>query len=104
MVKPGPKQEKWRLQLFVLDDTARSVNAIRNLREVCEKSLKGRYSIEIFDVKEHPELTVKKQIVAIPMLIKMAPLPMMRMVGDLSTTEKVKIGLGLATQRTVLKH
>lgn len=74
-------------------DSARTGTAIANLRRICEQELEGRYDLEIIDVLENPELAEDEKILATPTLIKSLPLPLRRVIGDLSDTEKVLLGL-----------
>jgi circadian clock protein KaiB len=81
------------LKLFVTGASARTVTAIANLNRICEQELAGRYELQIIDVLEHPELAESEKILATPTLIKSLPLPLRRVIGDLSNTEKVLLGL-----------
>lgn len=83
------------LRLYVTGATLRSLQAIRNIREICEKHLSGRYDLEIIDVYQQPVLAKGEQIIAAPTLIKKLPSPLRRLVGDLSNREKVLMGLDL---------
>jgi len=83
------------LRLFVTGASPNSIRAIANLKEICETYLKGRYSLEIIDVYQQEALAKKEQLVALPLLVKKAPLPERRLIGDLSDTQKVLKGLGL---------
>ena len=82
-------RQKYILRLYVTGATQRSLQAIRNIREICETHLKGRYDLEIVDVYQQPVLAKGEQIIAAPTLIKKIPAPLRRLVGDLSDTEKV---------------
>ena len=73
--------------------TLRATTAIENLRRICEKDLKGRYELEVIDVLEHPDLAENDKILATPTLIKQLPPPLRRVIGDLSDSEKVLLGL-----------
>ncbi len=81
------------LKLFVTGASSRSGVAIANLNRICEQELAGRYHIEIIDVLEHPDLAEDEKILATPTLIKSLPLPLRRVIGDLSNTERVLLGL-----------
>ena len=83
------------LRLFVTGQTPRSVLAIENMRRICAEHLSGRYSLEVIDIYQHPEVCQKQQIIAAPTVIKVLPLPLRRIIGDLSNTEKVLAGLDL---------
>jgi circadian clock protein KaiB len=90
-----PPPEQWELRLYVAGQTPRSLAAFANLREICEEHLKGQYSIEVIDLQENPRLAAGDQIVAIPTLIRKLPPPMKKIIGDLSNTERVLVGLDL---------
>jgi circadian clock protein KaiB len=83
------------LRLYISGHTQKSTNAILQLREVCEEYLKGRYQLEVIDIHQQPELARDQQIIATPTLIKTLPLPLRRMIGDLSQREKMLVGLDL---------
>ena len=83
------------LRLFITGATPNSVRAVANIREICNKYLAGRYSLEIIDVYQQREMAQKEQLVALPLLLKIHPLPERRMIGDLSDVGKVLQGLGL---------
>jgi circadian clock protein KaiB len=88
--------ERYVLKLFVTGATERSLHAIANVKAICEQYLKGRYDLKVVDIYRRPALLRGEQIVAVPTLIKMLPVPVRRMVGDLSRTEQVLLGLDLA--------
>jgi circadian clock protein KaiB len=81
------------LRLYVAGQTRKSLQAITNLRQLCEANLAGRYSIEVIDLLERPELARSDQILAIPTLVRKLPAPMKKIIGDLSRTDKVLLGL-----------
>lgn len=83
------------LRLYVTGTTARSMRAIANLRRLCEQHLAGRYDLKVVDVYQQPELAAREQLVAAPTLIKQSPLPLRRLVGDLSDQRRVLAGLDL---------
>lgn len=87
--------EIWELRLYVAGQSARSLAAVANLKRICEEHLAGRYTIEIVDLLERPQLAAGDQIVAIPTLVRQLPEPVRRIVGDLSNTEKALVGLQL---------
>lgn len=87
--------EKFHLKLYVTGKTPRSENAIRNLRQLCDEHLAGKYEIDIIDILEQPQLAEDDRILATPTLIKDLPPPLRRLIGDLSEKEKVLIGLDL---------
>jgi len=84
-----------RLRLYVAGETARSKQAIANLRKICEIELEGQCEIEIVDVLDNPDLAEKEKILATPTLIKLLPPPLRRIIGDLSQIEKVLLGLDM---------
>ena len=90
-----PKAEVFKLRLFVAGETAKSRRAICNLRVLCEEHLKGRYQIEVIDILESPHLARGNQIVAVPTLEIKLPLEVRQIIGDLSNTERVLVGLAL---------
>ena len=83
------------LRLFVTGMTTRSSRAVNNLRTICDEYLQGRYELEIIDIYQQPALTKGEQIVAAPTLIKKFPLPMRRIIGDMSNRDGVLLGLDL---------
>jgi circadian clock protein KaiB len=83
------------LRLYVAGQSARSVNAIANLKRVCEQHLQGRYAIEVVDLLEQPQLARGDQILAVPTLVLKLPQPVRKIIGDLSNTERVLVGLDL---------
>jgi circadian clock protein KaiB len=83
------------LKLFITGRTPNSVSAIRNLKEVLKTKLKGSYKLEIIDVLKHPQLAEDEKILATPVLEKKLPLPIRRIIGDLSDKEKILLGLDL---------
>lgn len=85
----------YQLRLFVTGATPRSTRAIENLLAICDEHLKDRYTLEVVDVYQDPQVLQTEQIVAAPTLIKSLPLPMRRLVGDLSNEERVLLGLDL---------
>ncbi|MDY6994287.1 MAG: circadian clock KaiB family protein [Pseudomonadota bacterium] len=92
------------LKLYITGHTARSEQAVANLRALCEQQLAGHYELIIIDVLEHPELAEQEKILATPTLIKKMPLPLRRVIGDLSNTDKVLMGLDLSRHSKDLKH
>ena len=87
------KPEVWKLRLYVAGQTPKSIRAFANLKALCEGHLKGRYQIEVIDLVEHPQLARGDQIVAIPTLVRKLPPPVRKVIGDLSSTERVLVGL-----------
>jgi circadian clock protein KaiB len=91
--------EIWELRLYVAGQTPKSITAFANLKRLCEDHLPGRYRIEIIDLLENPQLAAGDQIVAIPTLVRKLPEPLRKIVGDLSNTERVLVGLQLRPAR-----
>jgi circadian clock protein KaiB len=83
------------LRLYIAGASPNSVKAINNLRIICETHLKGRYRLDIIDVYQRPLIAKDEQVVALPLLIKTSPLPIRRLIGNMSDTEKVLKGLSL---------
>jgi len=84
------------LHLFITGATPNSTRAVRNIKEICEQHLKGRYELLIIDIYQQPDLAGQEQIIAAPTLIKKWPLPLRRLIGDLSEREQVLTALGLS--------
>lgn len=89
------KTESYLLRLYVAGSTSNSTRAINNIKKICEEYLKGRYELEVIDLYVNPGLAKGDQIIAAPTLIKKLPAPLRRIIGDLSVTERVLIGLDL---------
>ncbi len=87
--------ETWELRLYVAGQTAKSLTAFANLKKLCESHIPGRYHIEIIDLLKNPTLAKGDQILAIPTLVRKLPEPMRKIIGDLSNTERVLVGLDL---------
>lgn len=87
--------ETWQLRLYVAGQTPRSLAAFANLRAICDEHLAGRYSIELVDLLETPQLARGDQILALPTLVRKLPPPMRKIIGDLSDTERVLVGLDI---------
>jgi circadian clock protein KaiB len=96
LLKAADALEHYQLRLYVTGTSFRSSQAIANIRSLCDEYLKGRYSLEVVDIYQQPEEAVDRQIIAAPTLVKESPVPLKRMVGDLSDRDKVLIGLNLA--------
>jgi circadian clock protein KaiB len=90
-----PKQEAWKLLLYVAGKTPKSIRAVANLEKLCEEHLKGRYKIQVIDLLEHPDKARGDQIVAIPTVVVKLPEPIRKIIGDLSDTERALVGLSL---------
>jgi circadian clock protein KaiB len=91
--------EEFRLRLYVAGQTPKSLAAFSNLRMICEKHLAGRYVIEVIDLLERPQLARGDEIVAVPTLVRKLPEPITKLIGDLSDTERVLVGLQLVPAR-----
>ncbi len=87
--------EVWELRLYVAGQTPKSLAAFANLKKFCEEHLAGRYRIEVIDLVEQPQLARGDQIFAVPTLVRKLPEPLRKIIGDLSNTEKVLVGLDL---------
>lgn len=88
------------LTLYVYGETASSMRAINNLKKIADELLKDQYDIKVVDIREEPQLAFDDCIVAVPTLIKNLPPPIRRVIGELSDTEKVLLGLGLKQERS----
>jgi len=93
-----PKSDTYILRLYVAGKTPRSVAALDNLKKICEEHLAGRYKLQVVDLLENPQLARGDQILAIPTLVRQLPMPMRRIIGDLSNTERVLVGLDLQSK------
>ena len=91
----SPRGERYLLRLYVTGMTSRSSRAVSNLKAICEEHLEGRYDLEVIDIYQQPVLTKGEQIIAAPTLIKKLPLPMRRIIGDMSNRGRVLLGLDL---------
>jgi circadian clock protein KaiB len=89
------EDDHWALRLYIAGQTVKSVTALNNLRSICEEQLKGRYHIEVIDLVKNPQLARDNQILAVPTLVRKLPLPVRNIIGDLSDTERVLVGLDL---------
>lgn len=108
MTKQGPARLKpakaagngiaWNLRLYVAGRTPKSITAFENLKRICEEHLSGQYEIEIVDLIERPQLAKGDQILALPTLVRRLPEPIKKIIGDLSNTERVLVGLDLRPQ------
>lgn len=91
----GPPAERYVLRLYVTGMTARSARAVRNLQAICDEYLRGRYDLQVIDIYQQPVLLKGEQIIAAPTLLKKLPLPMRRIIGDMSDRDRVLLGLDL---------
>jgi circadian clock protein KaiB len=90
-----PKDDKWQLRLYIAGNTPKSAAALANLQKYCELHLCDKYTLEVIDLLEHPQLAAGDQILAIPTLVRKVPVPVRKIIGDLSNEEKVLVGLDL---------
>ncbi len=93
--RPAKKKALWELRLYIAGKTPRAVRAFQNLQQICEEHLAGKYSIEVIDLLKEPRLARGDQIVAVPTLVRKLPEPVRKIIGDLSNTERVLVGLDL---------
>lgn len=96
---PADANAKHTLRLYIAGQTPRSTAAVANLKRFCEAHLPGRYNIEVIDLMKTPTLARDHQILAIPTLVRELPSPVKKIIGDLSNTERVLIGLDLRVER-----
>jgi circadian clock protein KaiB len=89
------RKERWILRLYIAGQTAKSIEAFANLKKICDEHLKGKYSLKIVDLLKNPKLAKGDQILAIPTLVRRLPPPLKKIIGDLSNTQKVLIGLDI---------
>jgi circadian clock protein KaiB len=98
---PEQDEEYYILKLYVAGQTPKSLTAFANLKKICEEHLKSRYQIVVVDLLEHPQLAKGDQILAIPTLVRKLPEPVRKIIGDLSNTERVLVGLDLNPARKI---
>jgi circadian clock protein KaiB len=100
LVRPvEEKLETYILRLYVAGQTPKSMTAFANLKKICEEYLEGRYQIQVVDLLENPKLASGDQILAVPTLVRRLPIPIRNIIGDLSNTERVLIGLDLVPRK-----
>ncbi|HON37597.1 MAG: circadian clock KaiB family protein [Desulfomonilia bacterium] len=92
-MKEENNSEVWELRLYVAGQTPKSIQAFANLKRICEEYLAGKYRIEVIDLMENPQLAQGDQILAVPTLVRKLPPPIKKIIGDLSNTERVLVGL-----------
>jgi circadian clock protein KaiB len=95
-----PRQSQYLLRLYVSRSTSKSKLAVENIQRMCEEHLKGRYDLEVIDIHDQANLARDEQIVAVPTLIKRLPLPLQRLVGDMSDLNRVLLGLDLRVRES----
>lgn len=88
-------EDFFELRLYVAGQTSKSIEAFANLKKICEENLEGKYSIEVIDLLKNPQLAKGDQIFAIPTLVRNLPQPIKKIIGDLSNTERVLVGLDI---------
>ena len=93
------RSDFWRLRLYIAGQTPNSIAAIANLKKMCKDQLQGRYRMEVIDLLEKPQLDKGHQIIAIPTLVRRLPPPVKKIIGNLSKTESVVVGLDLKPVR-----
>jgi circadian clock protein KaiB len=94
-VLPQGNPDAWILRLYVAGQTPRSLRAVANIQRICAEQLQGKYRLEVIDLYQQPQLAKGEQIVAVPALIKRLPEPLRMIIGDMSDTERVLVGLDL---------
>ena len=94
--EPAATKKHWKLRLYVAGQTPKSLTALANLQRLCEEHLAGRYHIEVVDLVKHPHLAQNDQIFALPTLVRKLPEPIKRIVGDLSDSQRVLVGMEIA--------
>ncbi|AGW14178.1 circadian clock KaiB family protein [Megalodesulfovibrio gigas] len=92
-------QQQYVLRLFVAGMTPRSMEAISSIKDICEGHLKGRYEIDVVDIYEYPELAKEQQVLAVPTLVKLLPLPLRKFIGSLSDEERILKGLDIQPKK-----
>ena len=96
----GPEAAHYCLRLFITGSTPRCVRAIENIRAICDANLAGQYELEVIDIYQHPERAKPEQIVVTPTLVKSKPLPVRKLMGDLSDKARVLAGLDIVRRQT----
>lgn len=93
--------EKYNLRLYVAGQTPKSLAAVANLRRICESHLAGRYTVEVIDLMDNPQLAARDQILTVPTLVRKLPEPLKRIIGDLSKTDRVLVSLDIEQRLAV---
>ncbi len=96
--KHRAKFRQWSLRLYIAGETSRSAAALTNLSQICDTHLPGRYNVEVIDLLKNPKLAEGDQILAVPTLVRKLPRPLKKIIGDLSNTQRVLIGLDLRAE------
>jgi circadian clock protein KaiB len=94
--RPAKRRPKWRLRLYTAGKTSRSMEALQNLRRLCEEKVPGQYEIEVIDLLKSPQLAKGQEIVAVPTLVRQLPTPIRKIIGTLSDRERVLVGLQMS--------
>lgn len=89
---------RYSLKLYVAGQSPKSVNAIANIKKICEVNLQGRYVLDVIDLYQQPQLAQGEQVIAVPTLIRKLPRPLRRIIGDMSNTERVLVGLDIRSK------
>jgi circadian clock protein KaiB len=97
--RPRRSRKTWELRLYVAGQTPKSLAAFANLKKICEEHMAGQYEIEVIDLLKQPQLAGGDQILAIPTLVRKLPEPIKKIIGDLSNTERVLVGLDIREQK-----
>ena len=97
--RPSAAEQSYQLRLYVAGQTPKSLVALTNLKQICEQYLQGRYEIEVVDLLTSPQLAQGDQILALPTLVRRLPEPIKKIIGDLSNTERVLVGLDLRVRQ-----
>jgi circadian clock protein KaiB len=97
--QPRRTKKSYELRLYVAGQTPKSIAAFANLKKICEEHLAGQYNIEVIDLLKKPQLASGDQILAIPTLVRKLPAPIRKIIGDLSDTERVLVGLNIREQK-----
>jgi circadian clock protein KaiB len=95
----GESQEKYILRLYVTGMTPKSIQAIENVRKICDEHLQGRCELEIIDIYQQPDYAKTEQLIAAPTLIKKLPLPLRKFIGDMSQNERILVGLDIVPKK-----
>lgn len=98
------QEQHYVLRLYIAGTTILSLKALQNIKKICEEHLKGRYELEVIDIYQQTELMIAENIVAVPTLIKQLPPPLQKIIGNLSNTEKVLIGLNLVPKNISMEE
>ena len=91
-------KQRYVLRLYVCGMTARSVKAVEDVRRVCDETLSGRCELQVVDIREHPEAAKEAQVIAAPTLVKELPLPLRKLIGDMSKAKNLFVGLNVASK------